>query len=116
MKQDHLMSAPAVPLYAMPQSAEDTPRAGSSIFVRMAILALLVCSLVIAGRLMMEYNDLREEAAALRAEIADSEQNIEALQVQLDAPFDHDYVIKIAKEKLNLSLPQEIIFYNDLNE
>lgn len=116
MKQDRLVSAPAAPLYAVPQSAEDSPRVGSSIFVRMAILALLVCTLILAARLMMEYNDLREEADALRAKIADTEQNIEALQDQLDAPFDHDYVIKIAKEKLNLSLPQEIIFYNDLNE
>ncbi|MBQ8397112.1 MAG: septum formation initiator family protein [Clostridia bacterium] len=116
MKQDRLMPEPAAPLYAVPQSDEDTPHAGGSIFVRMAILALLVSTLILAARLLMEYNDLREEAAALRAEIADTEQSIEALQDQLDAPFDDDYVIKIAKEKLNLSLPQEIIFYNDLNE
>lgn len=116
MKQDRLMTVSAVPLYAVPQPDEDTPSAGGNIFVRMAILALLVCTLILAARLLMEYNDLREEAAALRAEIADTEQNIEALQVQLDAPFDDDYVIKIAREKLNLSLPQEIIFYNDLNE
>ena len=27
---------------------------------------------------------------------------------------DDDYIIRIAKEKLNLRLPEEIIFYNDL--
>lgn len=116
MKQDRRMPEPAVPVYAVPQPDEDSSRVSGSIFVRMAILALLVSMLILAGRLMMEYNDLREEAAALRASIADTAQNIEALQDQLEAPFDDDYVIRIAKEKLNLSLPQEIIFYNDLNE
>ena len=60
--------------------------------------------------------EMVDVTAALRAAIADTEQNIEALQDQLEAPFDDDYVIRIAREKLNLSLPQEIIFYNDLNE
>lgn len=103
-------------VYVAAPAEADTPRAGSSIFVRLAILTLLVATLILAGRMLMEYNDLREQADRLRAEIADTSANIEALQNQLDAPFDDDYVIKIAREKLNLSLTQEIIFYNDLNE
>lgn len=31
----------------------------------------------------------------------------------LDKDFDLEYVIEIAREKLHLSLPGEIIFYND---
>lgn len=92
------------------------PRPTGNIFVRVAVLVLLIAAFVLSARLLMEYNDLRDQADTLRAEIAATEQNIEALQAQLDAPFDEDYVIKIAKEKLNLSLPQEIIFYNDLNQ
>ncbi len=91
-------------------------RAWNNIFVRLAVLVLLVTMLVMAARLLMEYNELRERAAQLRLQIEESTHEIEALQAQLDAPFDEDYVIRIAKEKLNLSLPQEIIFYNDLNE
>ncbi|MBE6576418.1 MAG: hypothetical protein E7654_09120 [Ruminococcaceae bacterium] len=91
-------------------------RAWNNIFVRLAVLVLLVTMLVMAARLLMEYNELRERAAQLRLQIEASTHEIEALQAQLDAPFDEDYVIRIAKEKLNLSLPQEIIFYNDLNE
>ncbi len=91
-------------------------RIGGSIFVRLTVLVLLVSMLILSARLLMEYNDLREEASLLRAEIAATEENIEALQAQIEAPFDRDYVIRIAKEKLNLSLPQEIIFYNDLSE
>lgn len=91
-------------------------RAWNNIFVRLAVLVLLVTMLVMAARLLMEYNELRERADQLRVQIDTSIHEIEALQAQLDAPFDEDYVIRIAKEKLNLSLPQEIIFYNDLNE
>lgn len=91
-------------------------RAWNNIFVRLAVLVLLVTMLVMSARLLMEYNELRERADQLRLQIEASTHEIEALQAQLDAPFDEDYVIRIAKEKLNLSLPQEIIFYNDLNE
>ena len=90
--------------------------AWNNIFVRLAVLVLLVTMLVMAARLLMEYNELRERADQLRLQVESSTHEIEALQAQLDAPFDEDYVIRIAKEKLNLSLPQEIIFYNDLNE
>lgn len=91
-------------------------RAWNNIFVRLAVLVLMITMLVMAARLMMEYNELREQADRLRLQIETSTHEIEALQAQLDAPFDEDYVIRIAKEKLNLSLPQEIVFYNDLNE
>ncbi len=91
-------------------------RAWNNIFVRLIVVSVLVTMLILLARLMMEYNELQEQADLLRVEIDASTNKIEALQAQLDAPFDNDYVIKIAKEKLNLSLPQEIIFYNDLNE
>lgn len=91
-------------------------RAWNNIFVRLTVLVMLITMLVLSARLLMEYNELRERADQLRLQVEHSNHEIEALRVQLDAPFDENYVIRIAKEKLNLSLPQEIIFYNDLNE
>ncbi|MBQ2767628.1 MAG: septum formation initiator family protein [Clostridia bacterium] len=91
-------------------------RAWNNIFVRLIVVSILITMLILLARLMMQYNELKEQADLLRVEIDASANKIEALQAQLDAPFNNDYVIKIAKEKLNLSLPQEIIFYNDLNE
>ena len=35
-------------------------------------------------------------------------------QNKLDTPFDKDYIIALAKDKLGYCLPDEIIFYNDL--
>ena len=66
--------------------------------------------------MMMKYNELRSERDSLRAQVDEIKITIEELQNELDAPFDDDYVIKIAREKLGLSLPYSVIFYNDLNE
>ena len=67
-------------------------------------------------QMMMKYNELRSERDSLRAQVDEIKITIEELQNELDAPFDDDYVIKIAREKLGLSLPYSVIFYNDLNE
>jgi len=40
--------------------------------------------------------------------------NIDELQNKLDTPFDDEYIIELAKEKLGYCLPDEIIFINDL--
>lgn len=39
---------------------------------------------------------------------------VDELQNKLDTPFDAEYIIALAKEKLGYCLPEEIIFYNDL--
>ena len=33
---------------------------------------------------------------------------------RLDQTIDDDYIIKVAREKLDLHLPEEIVFYNDI--
>jgi hypothetical protein len=70
-------------------------------------------TLWLQGRMSEEQ---RLELVEMARKYADPANSYAPLQAQIDAPFDRDYVIKIAKEKLNLSLPQEIIFYNDLSE
>jgi cell division protein FtsB len=50
----------------------------------------------------------------LEARVKSVSESIEALQNKLDTPFDNDYIIALAKEKLNYCLPDEVIFYNDL--
>lgn len=50
----------------------------------------------------------------LTVQIEDVQGNIDELQNRLDTPFDKEYIIALAKEKLGYCLPDEIIFYNDL--
>ncbi len=52
-------------------------------------------------------NVLREENDHIRYEIDEYKND-------LDSPKDDEYYEEKAREKLNLRLPEEIIFYNDL--
>lgn len=62
----------------------------------------------------IRHNELTEEREKLEERIEDVEGNIDELKNRLDTPFDHEYIIALAKEKLGYCLPDEIIFYNDL--
>ena len=83
-------------------------------FLKVAIAVFLcACAATIFGKLF-EYNQLLEREEAVQAKIQASKDNIEELNLWLDKPYDDDYVISIARDKLNLRRPEEMIFYNDL--
>jgi len=85
----------------------------SNIFFKVAVLLFAVLCIVSVIRLQLKNNDVKSDAAALEAKIEEEERKVGELKNKLDAPFDEDYVIELAKEKLNLRLPEEIIFYTD---
>ena len=64
--------------------------------------------------MQLKYNELRVARDKLVTEIEIKKAQVEKLSDELDMPFNDDYVIKIAREKLNLCRPEEILFYNDL--
>ena len=82
-------------------------------FVKAAILVLAAFCVVTIVRLQFEFNDLREQENELKAKIEASRDHIEEIQNDLDAPFDEEYIVRVAREKLNYYLPEEIIFYSD---
>jgi len=84
-------------------------------FVRVAFIVLMIFCFVTTLSLQLEYNRLKTEAAALENQIEEAAENVEELQNALNTPFDYEYIIRFAREKLNYRLPEEIVFYNDLN-
>lgn len=36
------------------------------------------------------------------------------LKYELDAPMDEEYILRVARKKLGLVLPEEIIYYTDI--
>lgn len=86
-----------------------------NVVVRAALVSIAVCGITAIVSFQMEYNRLKTTRDELAAQIALTEEHIEELQNALDEPFDDDYVIRFAREKLNYRLPEEIVFYNDLN-
>ncbi|MBQ2827560.1 MAG: cell division protein FtsL [Clostridia bacterium] len=83
-------------------------------FVRIAAAVFILFCLVTVVTIQLEYNELEEKKAELEREKLDKNINIERLQNDLNTPIDEEYIIRVAKDKLNLRLPEEIIFYNDL--
>ncbi len=74
---------------------------------------MLFCVFTIV-RQQFEFNRLKVEREALEAQIDAYELRLEKLEEEYAQPFDKEYIVKVAREKLNYRLPEEIIFYNDL--
>lgn len=85
-----------------------------SLSVKLTLLLTFVFLIITYISLEIKYNTLEEERDQLNAKIDTVEDSIEALQNSLNTPFDEEYITKLAKEKLNYCLPDEVIFYNDL--
>ncbi len=83
-------------------------------FVKLALLCVSVCLLVSSFAMFVKYNRLISEQERLEAEIAEAEVRAAELEYELEAPMDRDYIIRIAHKKLGLVLPQEIVYYTDL--
>lgn len=86
----------------------------SNFFLKAVILAFICfCVLTLAAQ-QLRFTELREKESALNDEIASLEADIEDIEADLARPFDDEYVKKVARAKLNYHLPEEIIYYNDL--
>ena len=84
-----------------------------SFFVKLTILVVICFCAINIVRLRTEYNDLKDTEAQLEQEREDYLDEIDRLKNELERPMDDEYVMRIAREKLNYYLPDEIIFYND---
>lgn len=82
-------------------------------FIKLTILVVICFCAVNIIRLRTEYNDLRRDEEALLAEKQAYENEIDRLREELAHEMDDEYVMRIAREKLNYYLPDEVIFYND---
>lgn len=83
-------------------------------FVKIAIFAVVVCILVSSLSMLIEYNRLSADKAELEEKISDAEVRVAELKYELDAPMDEEYILRVARKKLGLVLPEEIIYYTDI--
>lgn len=79
-------------------------------FVRISVLAMVLCFTIVFITLRLENNDLQGQAAKLQAQIDAMHETIYELEADIARPFDDEYVSEIAHEQLGLCYPQEIIF------
>lgn len=87
-----------------------------STFVKLAVVVLAVVCFVVTINNKIQSNSLAQRQSDLEAQIAEDKEKVGELQNRLDTPFDREFVAARAKEKLNLVMPDEVIFYNDYSE
>ena len=89
--------------------------------IRNRIIVVAVCLLALVAVLnfmsqMAKYNDMQARKELLQKKINDANNNIEELEYWIGAPVDDDYIIKFARENLDLYRSDEVVFFGDSNE
>ena len=87
----------------------------TKVILRMIPIFLLVAAIAIFITAIMRFNELEREREVLEEKIEKYEYEIEELHYLIDSPVDYDYIVRVAREKLGLHLPDEIVYYNDYN-
>lgn len=91
-------------------------RSDASIFVKISIALFSVIIVITVLSLSLKYNELIKKRDKLRASVEHEQLQLEKLLEEVNADFDDEYIIKIAREELGYRMPDEIIYYNNLNK
>lgn len=83
--------------------------------VKVFIALLFVFAVVFFLWSVMQYNKIMEEKAEKEAYIEQLRDDIDELEYLVEMPLDDNYKIRIAREKLGMCFPDEIIYYTDLD-
>lgn len=62
---------------------------------------------------IMKYNKIREEQEEKDQYISRLNEEIDRLEYLVDMPLDDGYKIRIARERLGMCFPDEIIYYTN---
>ena len=83
-------------------------------FVKVGVFAFAVFAVISLFRLQLKINVLEEEYNEKLQQNEALEDEVDKLENQLSGINTEEHIVDVAKDKLNLRLPEEIIFYNDL--
>ncbi len=87
-----------------------------NIFFKLAMAVVAVFCVLSLFSTNAEAEKLREENEQLRNIITEYNEEIMSIENDLAAPIDDDYIIKVARRKLNMRLPEEIVFVTNVRE
>lgn len=94
----------------------DSPLSKAGIFIKIALILIMIILLILSANSLMEYSEILKETETVDAEIEDAQNRVDELQYLIDTPKnDRSLIIRIAREKLGLVLPEEIVYYSDRN-
>lgn len=85
----------------------------ASLLIQIFLILLFVFAVVFFLKSLMNYNEIMEETKKQEQKIEELNREITELEYLVEAPLDEDYKIRIAREKLGMCFPDEIIFHTD---
>ena len=83
--------------------------------VRFFVFGSLIFSVLFFVWSVMKYNEIMEEKQEKEEQVAVLNERIDQLQYLVEAPLDDSFKIRIAREKLGMCFPDEIIFHTGLD-
>ena len=86
------------------------------VVLRLILALLIVTSIGVFITGLMKYDELERKKQELERRAEEIEYEIDYLEYLIDCPVDYDYIVRVAREKLGLHLPDEIVYYNDVND
>lgn len=96
--------------------AEADRKLGVSMLARVALAVVVITSLAISISCVMKYNQLEAQKAQLEEKLKACNEEIAEVQYLINAPMDEEYIARVARKRLNLYFPDEVIYYGDINE
>ena len=91
----------------------DIRKSKMSTAVGVFLALLLIFAVVYFLWSLMQYNEEMERKTEKEAYVAELKDDIQRLQYMVDAPLDDEFKIRIARDKLGMCFPDEIIFYGN---
>lgn len=87
----------------------------SKVFIAVSVFLALFFAFSVGYFLLnlMRYNEAKEKAQELNAQLTELKNENQRLKYMLEAPLDDEFKIRIARDKLGMCFPDEIIFYSD---
>ena len=95
------------------QRARITNKKLLSIVIAVAICLLFIASFITLVSNIIKYNEIQDKKEQLKLDIYNCNEDIEELEYWIKAPMDDDYIMKFAREKLELFRADEVVFTND---
>ena len=90
-------------------------KSAASVTVRIFLIFLLVFAVAFFIWSVMRYNEIQENKAEREEYIAKLSDDIDRLKYLVEAPLDDAYKIRVAREKLGMCFPDEIIYHTNLD-
>lgn len=86
----------------------------TSFIIRLLLVLMLLFSLVCFLWSIMRYNEINKEKEKKEKYLTELSEEVDKLEYLANAPLDDAYKIRLARERLGMCFPDEIIFHTEL--